>query len=883
MENTTIPLTEDLQNLSVFESDGSIDNGSDSKKSLAEPVLSVFSKPIDSTLNYTIDNTIVSSSTLPSTSSSSLPSITSCSTSTFHHQDHDDNSSKDNSNKMEPKLVEPVLTVDPSFYDSKNNSSKNNDGKSNGDGSKNGILQEPELSDDDEDEVDELNTSKPPPPTPMGGCLKPAASIQSLWSSDSDEDGEEEKDLNTESTICLPVLKEALLKESKLIEQQQREPSGDIRHNPQMESTLLVTMDPLTDENNNPSKIIDNIKSSTTTTTTTSTSNGNKLNSPVVSDNDEDSDTGKEIKKVGFQLKSPKKNVSNENWYSFEQLNNSKKRKNLSSPVIEKKNNQDTTTSKDSVDKKDDDDEMDEFIPKKQKLETQSKATNLPKTDKKKSSLAKFRPIPIKGLDLDDIESPEQFLVSTKEEKSFDNTSSMSLLDLPSSSPMNMSSSSSISSPAITKLESSPIQKTTIPQTTNRKALLHTLSKNKKVANEDSSNPKSVVTAPTMKSKDKTLPEKKHSNFKQLKETMVLITPLKPSEYTPKKNNDSQKKKKQEYTPQKMTLRVKKPVFLSESEEEESEEESEVDNEDTISEISESDDENTITLPSKRTPKKIETRTPKKKIIPVKKEPIVDTSGSSSSEDDYEEKENIKYPNLPRKKKLTPKKNPKESELFKGFSFLITGISQTEDKDCIYNILPLHSGRIVAPEIFFINSHRQKDEIKDIVLANQHKTTVKYLKAVLYGKTILSVLWVEECIKMNKLLPMDKFKLPSGYSILEKKLVYLNSPTKNILDDCRVELVGSKEFKSEWSAILRLCGARVVNRMVCLNGRIDMVLTDGESIGNILKSYVSQFSIPVITTKWVIQCILDQKKLDITASKAFYMDFNEGDDCSDDE
>jgi len=60
-----------------------------------------------------------------------------------------------------------------------------------------------------------------------------------------------------------------------------------------------------------------------------------------------------------------------------------------------------------------------------------------------------------------------------------------------------------------------------------------------------------------------------------------------------------------------------------------------------------------------------------------------------------------------------------------------------------------------------------------IVISDQMRRTLKYLMAVVHGNPIINVKWIIDCCRQQTLLPYEKHRLASGFSLEDRTPVFV--------------------------------------------------------------------------------------------------------------
>ncbi|KAF2074256.1 hypothetical protein CYY_004430 [Polysphondylium violaceum] len=242
-------------------------------------------------------------------------------------------------------------------------------------------------------------------------------------------------------------------------------------------------------------------------------------------------------------------------------------------------------------------------------------------------------------------------------------------------------------------------------------------------------------------------------------------------------------------------------------------------------------------------------------------------------EEEYEE-ENQYEEDEEEKEIITKNKKPKKeqkSQTFKGFSFIICNIPQKDsDPNCIYKLIKNNGGKLLDPELFFSMNEYPKATIQGkkviswLLISSGCVSSIKYLKAVITKTPCVKDTWIHDCIEKDQLLFYYDYLLPSGQVLSTNKLVTLKNPIfHNLFEGLRFEIVTKdKEFKDGWNFIIKNCGGKIVQRLYLEAGKIDILLGDGKPITSFVIHYVKTNKTPFVSPRWVIQSILEQKRLD---------------------
>lgn len=163
-------------------------------------------------------------------------------------------------------------------------------------------------------------------------------------------------------------------------------------------------------------------------------------------------------------------------------------------------------------------------------------------------------------------------------------------------------------------------------------------------------------------------------------------------------------------------------------------------------------------------------------------------------------------------------------------------------------------------------------------ISDKPKRTLKYFFALALGVAIVRPEWVIECCRQAKVLPVAPYLLAAGYS-LEHRAVPRGKTserpiplTDRVLYNVQLHLAGgasgtghgaSESERSEWESLVKAAGAIVVS------------LTKSQcvvSLGNLKRSLVEKaraLDLPIVSTEWVVQCLIHQRRFRTNAHAQF--------------
>ncbi|CAG5059321.1 unnamed protein product [Parnassius apollo] len=158
--------------------------------------------------------------------------------------------------------------------------------------------------------------------------------------------------------------------------------------------------------------------------------------------------------------------------------------------------------------------------------------------------------------------------------------------------------------------------------------------------------------------------------------------------------------------------------------------------------------------------------------------------------------------------------------------------------------------------------------------------TAKYIQCLAADIRALSHGWViMSCIR-NSPQDMDAFALPAGWSILQEKFMNWNSPSGRrnaaFFKDKVILLCADQDFVKFWERVCTLAGAttRIVNEEDINTSGALVLVTDWECPHEV-QNKASEDNIPLVSTTWVVQCLIEAKALNPTSHVKFSFMYTE--------
>ncbi|CAG9790813.1 unnamed protein product [Diatraea saccharalis] len=159
--------------------------------------------------------------------------------------------------------------------------------------------------------------------------------------------------------------------------------------------------------------------------------------------------------------------------------------------------------------------------------------------------------------------------------------------------------------------------------------------------------------------------------------------------------------------------------------------------------------------------------------------------------------------------------------------------------------------------------------------------TAKYIQCLAADVRALSHGWVIESCARQRLLDPDSFALPAGWSLVQQRFLnWVPSTGKrntSIFKDKLIVLCSDQDtFLKFWDRVCTLAGAntRQVNEDD-LNMTGALVLVTELDCPHEVQNKANQDNIPLVSTHWVIQCLIEDKIVDPNGHAKFSFAFTE--------
>ncbi|XP_061164681.1 TP53-binding protein 1-like [Saccostrea echinata] len=160
------------------------------------------------------------------------------------------------------------------------------------------------------------------------------------------------------------------------------------------------------------------------------------------------------------------------------------------------------------------------------------------------------------------------------------------------------------------------------------------------------------------------------------------------------------------------------------------------------------------------------------------------------------------------------------------------------------------------------------------LISNSYQRTIKYFQCLAAAIPCVSHLWIRDSSSEGMLLDYKAYKLQAGVSIEKRKLMEWSN-RKGDLKGLSVFVSSShKKFLEEWSFTLRLAGCQVLDKLPSVNSGtpVNVIVTDLTCPKSVLR-YSKKYAIPLVASEWVIQCLINGRRLSYTGHPRYSYDF----------
>lgn len=222
--------------------------------------------------------------------------------------------------------------------------------------------------------------------------------------------------------------------------------------------------------------------------------------------------------------------------------------------------------------------------------------------------------------------------------------------------------------------------------------------------------------------------------------------------------------------------------------------------------------------------------------------------------------------------KKSESKTEKNALIFSGITFIITGIKYDKALNAsLREKIKSNGGQIknFRPDHIKRDASSPNNFPRAILISDNYQVTYKYIVALAQCVPCVHYLWVEDCINENDIIPLEKYLLPAGCDLdrnIHKLPKWFALESQDVEDnvcpflDKRIEIVGVREFKQQWTTILKACGARIVSRLG-VNSKIDVILSDSYPASYVICEAL-EIGCPICNKEWAIQTLIQRKLQD---------------------
>lgn len=258
----------------------------------------------------------------------------------------------------------------------------------------------------------------------------------------------------------------------------------------------------------------------------------------------------------------------------------------------------------------------------------------------------------------------------------------------------------------------------------------------------------------------------------------------------------------------------------------------------------------------------------------------------------------------PIKPRRSPRKGvfaSKQQKLFEGMCFMLTHVDKTPESVAIEKEILRDSSLETSAEEY---SHQDEDQIafdKDFLkkkirseggviidkidgssklkspiflISDSYHRTVKYFQSLAAGLPCVSHLWIRDSVHQHKLLDYRSYTLQAGISFQKKKVMEWNSRRGGLKHMTVMVESESDKMKEEWCNILNIAEVIVVDKLhskKATDGIVQVLVTDNSCKPHLLKTAKS-LNVPIVSTEWIIQCLVNGQVVDFTGHPRYHYD-----------
>lgn len=167
------------------------------------------------------------------------------------------------------------------------------------------------------------------------------------------------------------------------------------------------------------------------------------------------------------------------------------------------------------------------------------------------------------------------------------------------------------------------------------------------------------------------------------------------------------------------------------------------------------------------------------------------------------------------------------------------------------------------------------------LLAKTHLRTIKYMQCLATGIPCVKHIWITQSCYAGEVLNYHSYVLPAGSSVLEDRIIEWHGKADALLD-LKISLIAEKNkaFLDTWTPVLLAAKADLVQKSSLLSyavkdtSVIDIVVTDSSCPKKFLTA-AERNRIPVVSSEWVIQCLICGFRLPHDAHPKFRHNYTE--------
>ncbi|KAL4227359.1 hypothetical protein ACF0H5_012802 [Mactra antiquata] len=157
-----------------------------------------------------------------------------------------------------------------------------------------------------------------------------------------------------------------------------------------------------------------------------------------------------------------------------------------------------------------------------------------------------------------------------------------------------------------------------------------------------------------------------------------------------------------------------------------------------------------------------------------------------------------------------------------------------------------------------------------VLLSSTYTRTLKYLQCLSFGVPCLSHMWIVDSCAQGKLLDDKSYILPAGISLEKRKILEWKKKRCIFQGIKAIVFSKDKQFVECWTQILTLGKCTVYKQLQYTD--LHVIVTD-DSCSCTIERRAKSEKIPLVSTEWVIQCLINGRLVSYTGHPRYKHDY----------